>query len=204
MSVPTAPVPSVPGYRPYPAAGLEDVAALPRAGLLARYARGVENFDRRVFDLSPQQLDAAFPPEAGVGEWPVRVLLGHLADADLVFTHRLRRVVGEDNPVFSTWDENQFIEAGLYGPPRAGPAGADGFAAGGFVAVIHTLRAWTGPWLATLDDPRWDRQGLHPEYGPQSVRRIVAVTTWHLEHHARYLNLKVARLLGPVSAGEGA
>ena len=30
-----------------------------------------------------------------VGRWPIRVLLGHLADAELVFVHRMRRAVGE-------------------------------------------------------------------------------------------------------------
>ncbi len=46
------------------------------------------------------------------------------------------------------------------------------------------------------------RGGMHPQRGPQTVRGILAYDTWHLEHHARYLNAKVCRLLGPAPAEE--
>ncbi|MBL8991298.1 MAG: hypothetical protein JNJ48_06935, partial [Phycisphaerae bacterium] len=83
------------------------------AALIARYRIGLENFDPRAVRLSDEQLDTAFLPDAGVGRWPCRVLLGHLADAELAFVHRMRRIVGEDGPVFSLWDENTFIDHGL-------------------------------------------------------------------------------------------
>src|ERR1043165_6150705 len=52
--------------------------------LILRFRRGVENFDRRMFNLNEEQVDTAFLPEADCGRWPVRVLIGHIADADLV------------------------------------------------------------------------------------------------------------------------
>src|SRR5690606_14258592 len=88
----------------------EEIQRLPDAELLERYAAGIENFDRRVVKLTDEQLDQAWLPEAGVGRWPARVLLGHLADAELVFVHRLRRAVAEENPVLSVWEENAFVD----------------------------------------------------------------------------------------------
>ncbi len=182
---------------PYAAAQAKDptyaeVRALSDAEMLARYAIGVENFDRRVFQLTDDQLDLAFLPEANVGRWPVRVLLGHLADAEMLVVHRMRRTVGEDRPVLAVWDEDAAVDAGLYhGPTR--PIGA-------FVAVVHTLRRWTAEWLATLTPEQWAREAMHPQRGPMSVRRMAQECTWHLEHHARYLNKKLERLLGPNSA----
>jgi hypothetical protein len=164
---------------------------LPIPAAIDRYAIGVENFDRRVFELTDAELDTAFFPEAGVGRWPARVLLGHLADAELAQVHRMRRTIAEDHPVLSVWDENAFIDAGLYGTKGEGelhPAGA-------FVAVVHTLRKWTAPWLRTLAEEQWDRKALHPERGEQGVRRMVAHISWHLEHHASFLNRKVELLL---------
>lgn len=163
-----------------------DIIALDAPGLISRYAKGVENFDRRVFDLSDDQLDTAFLPSANVGRWPCRVLLGHLADADLAQTHRIRRAAAEESPLLSVWDENAFIDSGLHKGPI-----------GGYVAVIHTLRAWTAEWLRSIEPAVWTRRAMHPQRGPMTVRSMVEFTVWHLEHHAAYLNKKVEKFLGP-------
>jgi hypothetical protein len=182
---------STPSYPPPEAYAL---AALPTHELIARYRAGLEFFDSRVFELSDEQADMAFLPDTGVGQWPVRVLVGHLADAELAFTHRMRRAVAEDNPVVAPWDENAFIDAGLYaGGQHPLPA---------FVAVIHTLRRWTAAWLMTLSDEQLERKVMHPERGVLTVRKQLATTTWHLEHHAKFLNAKICKLLGPAPAAD--
>jgi hypothetical protein len=174
------------------------MAALPRDALLPRYRRGIENFDRRLFALSPEQYEQAFLPDAGVGTWPVRVLLGHLADAEIVYTHRMRRAVAEDNPVLAVWDENAFVDGNLYGLGTSVGRGSGSHTTsmGGFLAVVHTLRLWTSDWLATLAPEQWTRQALHPERGPLSVHQMVGMATWHLEHHARFLKAKLDRFFG--------
>lgn len=165
---------------------------MPDLELVHRYRRGLEMLDPRIFELSDSQLDTAFLPDAGVGRWPVRVLLGHLADAELAFVHRLRRAVAEDNPMFAAWDEDAFIDAGLYGGPEGG--GAHPIAA--YISVIHTLRRWTSTWLLTLMPDQFQRTGMHPQRGPQTVKTVLAYATWHLEHHGEYCNRKVCKMLG--------
>jgi hypothetical protein len=171
---------------------LAELTGLTTDLLVKRYRIGVENFAREVFELNDAMLDTAFRQEAGVGRWPCRVLLGHVADAELAFVHRMRRTVAEEGPVFGVWDENAFIDSGLYGTPENGAK----FPIGGFVATLHTLRAWTGQWLTELPATAFDRVALHPERGEQTLRLILQYATWHLEHHAWFLNKKVARLLG--------
>lgn len=185
----------------------EQILALPLAALIARYRRGIEAFDRRVFDLSERQIDQAFLPDAGVGRWPVRVLVGHVADAELSYTHRMRRAVAEANPVVEVWDEDAFVDANLYGNVHAGYASdpeADEarvmHALGGNLAVIHTLRQWTAHWLMTLLDAQWDRAVMHPQRGALTVRQMVGGVTWHLEHHADFLRRKLDLMLGPAPA----
>lgn len=173
---------------------IETFRDLTTPALVERYRLGVENFDRRVLELTDAQLDMAWLPDAGVGRWPVRVLLGHLADAELAFVMRMRQVVAEDRPVFAVWDESAFIDSGLY-------QGADGKGGplrpiAGFIAAIHTLRKWHGEWLGTLTDQQWNRTALHPVRGEQTTRVVLDYATWHLEHHAWYLHAKVARVLG--------
>lgn len=184
------------GADSYDACTVEQVAALPTAALLARFRRGVENLDRRMFWLKDAQLDTAFLPSANVGRWPVRVLLGHLADAELATAHRMRRTVAEDHPVLSVWDENAFIDAGLYTAGASTPQGVSGSVAG-FVAVIHTLRQFASQWLATLSEEQLARRAMHPEKGEITVRDMLVYSTWHLEHHARFLRAKLEKMLGP-------
>lgn len=167
---------------------LDAFMAMSVSQLLERYRIGVENFDRRVFELTDEQLDMAWLPSAGVGQWPCRVLLGHLADAEIFFVGRMRQMVAEDRPTFNVWDENAFIDSGMYVGPK-NPIGA-------YIAAVHTLRKWTGEWLGTLPAAAFDRMALHPVRGPQSMKTVLTYDAWHLEHHGWYLNAKVRRLKG--------
>lgn len=167
----------------------ESLAALTNAELIERFDIGVERFDARVFDLADSELDTAFRPESNIGRWPIRVLLGHLADAELSFVHRMRKVVAEDGPTLGAWDEDAFIDAGLYGTPETGPS----LPIGASVATVHTLRKWTTPWLKTLADAAFQRVGLHTVRGEMTMRTILEYDVWHLEHHAWFLNKKVAK-----------
>ncbi|GIK19351.1 MAG: hypothetical protein DYG93_05520 [Leptolyngbya sp. PLA2] len=186
MTTSSTPVGAVAGH---PEIGRE-IDTLDTPSLILRYRRGVENFDPRLFDLDDGQLDTAFLPDSGVGRWPVRVLLGHLADAELVMTFRIRRLLAEDNPVIAVWDEMAFADSPLYTPDLRQPVA-------GFIAAIHTLRRWTTELLMSLSPEQWSRPAMHPERGRITLRDVVVGTTWHLEHHNVYLQAKIDRFLGP-------
>ncbi|MCC5821862.1 MAG: DinB family protein [Phycisphaerales bacterium] len=178
---------------------LEQIRALDADTLVSRLRIGVEHFDPRVFELTDEQLDQAWLPDAGAGRWPIRVLLGHLADAEIVNAHRIRRAFGENNPTLAVWDEDAFIDSGLYGCTEASafrpPIGGD-------VAAIHTTRSWMVAMLYQFEADHWQRRALHPERGPITIRDIADYNCWHLEQHAAYLNAKVFRMLGPAPEPE--
>lgn len=176
-------------------------AAAPTAELIEMFARGANRLSRRVLELDDAQLDTFFRPEAGVGRWSCRVLVGHLADADLAFVHRMRRIAAEDGPVLAPFDEDAFIDGRLYDPHLA-PAGSSPgndrpLPVAGSVAVIHTVRLWTADWLRTLADSAFARRGLHPQRGELTLRDILVYACWHVENHAWFLDRKLDRLLGP-------
>jgi len=167
------------------------------ADLVRRYAVGVEWFDPRLFHLPEQELDTPFKPEAEAGLLPIRGLVTHLADCELVYLHRMRRAVNEDTPMLGVFDEQAFFDGPLYGRgTRAGVSSAPPVA--GSVAVVHTLRRWALDWLFDMDQATQNRSAMHPERGAMTVREILAFATWHLEHHARFLNAKIEHLLGPM------
>ncbi|MCA9300070.1 MAG: DinB family protein [Phycisphaerales bacterium] len=160
------------------------LAALSPSSLVERFRVGVEHFDRRLFKMSDEMLDAR--PPSGAGEWTVRQLLCHLADAEVAYAHRIRRAVAEEHPVLSGWDEHAFLDL------------APGMPIGGFVAVIHTMRVWMAEFLSSLDEGAWSRVMLHPDRGEESVLDVVRLATWHLEHHGEFLARKLSHLIGDV------
>lgn len=178
---------------------LAEIQALEPAALTARMRIGIEHLDPRVFELPPEDLDQAWLPESGVGRWPIRVLLGHLADTEMVFARRIRHILAEDSPTLALFDEMAYIDSGIYGCTEGSnlqpPIGGD-------VAVAHTTRSWLVALLMQLDDAQWQRIGMHPERGPITLRTIADYACWHLEHHASYLNAKVYKLLGPAPVQE--
>ncbi len=182
-------VPTVRGMPEPPGKAEKDaIDSLSHGELVARYRYGVANFDQRLFTLDDELADTAFLPDAGVGNWPCRVLVGHLADDELSNAHRVRKILAEDKPMLQAWDENAFIDAGLYAK-HASPIG-------GYVALIYTLRIWHSELLSSLEDGQWLRTGMHVEHGERSILDIVRYSTWHLERHAWYLNKKIRHMLG--------
>ncbi len=177
----------------------EELRGLDWSKLIARFGVGVENFDRRVLELDDAALDTAFRAESNVGRWPARVLLGHLADAEVLFTERMRKIVAEDAPILPNWDEHAFIDSGVYGTPDTGSS----YPIGAFIATVHTLRAWMSEWLATVDDAQQQRRGMHPLRGEMSLRDVLEYDVWHLEHHAWFLARKIEVLM-PGGCGAGA
>jgi len=193
-----------PNTSPTPATGwprpsMREIRDLDAASLTARMHIGLERFDPRVVELDNEQVSQGWLEDAGVGAWPIRVLIGHLADAELVLAFRIRKIIAEDNPTLHLWDEQAFIDGGLYGctdgsnllPPM-----------GGDLAMIHTTRSWLVAMLMQLDEDQWNRQGMHPTNGPTTVRQIANQHCWHLEHHAWFLNAKIEKLLGPMPEPE--
>ncbi len=182
-----------------PRPSLREIRDLDAAGLTARLHIGLQHFDPRVVELDNEQVSQAWLEDAGVGTWPIRVLIGHLADTEVVLAHRIRKIIAEENPTLSLWDEHAFIDGGIYGctdgsnlmPPM-----------GGDLAMIHTTRSWLVALLMQLNDSQWERTGLHPTNGPMSVRTIANYHCWHLENHAWFLNAKIEKIAGPLPEAE--
>jgi len=162
--------------------------------LVARLRIGVESVDPRIFELTDDQLDQAWTPEANTGLWPIRVVLGHLADVEMVFATRIRKIFAEDNPTLQLFDEHAFIDSPIYGCTQGSTMSPP---IGGDIATIHTLRSWLIAFLYQLEPEHWQRAGLHPDHGPVTIQTLAIYNCWHLERHAWFINKKTERLLGP-------
>ena len=135
--------------------------------------KGIEHLDRN--DLT------AFPVP---NTWSIQQLVVHLADCDLVFSDRMKRVVAEDRPQLLAFDESRWarnLHYELQSPQDA--------------AELFALnRRVTAAVLKALPDEAFRRVGVHSENGELTLERIVRTAVGHLDHHLKFLYDKREKL----------
>ncbi|MFM7134456.1 MAG: DinB family protein, partial [Planctomycetota bacterium] len=99
----------------------------------------------------------------GPGAWSVQENAVHLLDSDLACTHRMRRIVAEENPLLVSYDENAFI-AKL-------PSGLNDIDE--VLDLFEANRRFTARWLRTLAPEAFARTGIHTQRGEVTLLRIL-------------------------------
>lgn len=124
----------------------------------------------------------------GPGAWSIHELVVHVMDSDLVCVHRMRRIIAEDKPLLLAYDENKFIERLAYHETDVHAA----------AEAYRTAREVMAPTLRRLPSEAFDRQGVHNERGLVTLREMVDLYVWHVDHHLQFLRDKRVRLGKPL------
>jgi uncharacterized damage-inducible protein DinB len=106
-------------------------------------------------------------------DWSAGEVIAHLADAELVYAHRLRLIVAQERPRLSWYDEEAWVE-------RFGPLDEDVRVA---LARWRALRDNNVRLLASLADPEWERAGIHDSDGLLTVEAIAKRMVAHDRNH---------------------
>ena len=111
--------------------------------------------------------------EPAPGEWAVDMIVAHLADAELVYSVRLRMLLTADDPELPAFDQD---------------AWADRF--GGLDEELHlsmarwrALRESNLRVLHSLADEEWENYGTHEERGRITVADVAAILADHDKSH---------------------
>lgn len=116
------------------------------------------------------------------GAWSPAVVVSHLADAELVYSVRLRMVLTGDRPYIAAFDEEAWVE-------RFAELESD---------VKETLARWRSlrdanlRLLASLEEPEWHLSGLHAEHGEQTVAQIADRLARHDADHVDQIRAGLA------------
>ena len=115
------------------------------------------------------------------GKWSVREVVCHLADSEIVYADRMKRVLAEDNPTFFEADP------GLFGPaPHCSQRPLDKE-----LDVVEAIRAHMLPILQSCDANAFQRTGVHSLDGPMTLRTLLERITAHIPHHVAFIEEKL-------------
>ena len=150
-----------------------------RAPLVRLYCEGPAVVAAALNGASEADLDRR-PPD---GTWSAREVAHHLADSEMTSAIRLRRLIAEENPEITGYDEELFARTLFYG---ARPIASS-------LAALAAARESTATILAHLGEDQWQRAGTHSESGRYSVETWLEIYAAHAHDHAQQIRLALGR-----------
>jgi hypothetical protein len=112
----------------------------------------------------------------GPDKWTIREVIGHLIDAERIFTYRALRVARGDRTPLASFDENEFVKT----------AGSDTRTLASLTRELGAVREASIQLFESLPDDAWGRSGVAS--GKEvSLRALAYITTGHAMHHLRIL-----------------
>jgi hypothetical protein len=150
--------------------------------LIKAYSCGYELLCNAVSSTSKSSWDV-IPIE---GKWSIRQVVCHLADSELVYADRMKRVIAEDNPTFFDADPDVFLPA-LNCSQRSLETELN---------LIESVRNHMLPILECCDREGFHRTGVHSLDGPMTLRTLLERITGHIPHHVAFIEEKLKAMKG--------
>jgi uncharacterized damage-inducible protein DinB len=153
--------------------------------LIGAYLAGPQTLRQAVAGMSREQLVSR--PVAG--KWSTLEVVCHLVDSDQAWSHRMKRIIAEDRPLFIGYDETRFARALAYQESDIEEE----------LALFEGTRRQMARILRTLPPDAWARDGVHNERGLLTLQEHLQIEVDHVPHHVKFIAEKRRALgLAPV------
>jgi hypothetical protein len=106
------------------------------------------------------------------GKWSVKELIGHVSDAERVFSYRLTRIARGDKTPLAGFDENAWARTAPHAHRKIGDV----------VDEMIAVRRSTLALIQSLDQPALDNIGV-ANNNPVSARAVCWIMAGHCRHH---------------------
>jgi DinB family protein len=124
------------------------------------------------------------------GKWSMLHVVRHLADSDLVWGYRLRRILAEDRPSIHGYDQDLWSEHLHY--ERADAAES--------LAELRAVRTGNLRLIRPLGPAELARVGVHTERGEESIAHLLRMYAGHDILHLNQMERIRSSLVGAVGA----
>lgn len=147
-----------------------------------QFIRSIESLpgsiEQLVKDFTPSQWETPYRE----GGWTARQVVHHLADSHMNAYIRVKWTLTEDTPLIKAYDEKAWATT----PEISADT----------VLSLDLLRALHAKWatlLRAIPESELGRAFVHPDTKRQnSIERMMALYSWHGEHHLGHLKLVAA------------
>src|SRR5262245_28342604 len=146
------------------------------AELIEAYSAGPQVLREATRGMTREQVLAR--PIAG--KWSTLECVCHIADFEIVYADRLKRVIAENQPTMFGGDPDVFAAALAYHQRDLAEE----------LALITACRSQVTRILKTLPDAAFQRVGKHSEAGPLSLLTLLERVTGHIGHHVKFIQEK--------------
>jgi hypothetical protein len=123
--------------------------------------------------LSEDQLSMPYRP----GGWTLRQLAHHLPDSHMNSYTRFRLALTEENPTIKPYHEDRWADLA---DARTAPVDLS-------LRLLEALHARWVMLLRSLAPDDFKRTFQHPELGPMTLERNLALYAWHGRHHVAHV-----------------
>jgi len=134
-----------------------------------------------VAGLAEAQLDTPYRP----GGWTVRQVVHHVPDSHLNSYTRFKLALTEDEPTIKTYAEDRWAELA---DSKATPIEVS-------LTLLDSLHDRWVRLLRALSPEEWKRTFRHPELGPMTLEKTLALYAWHGRHHVAHITELRKRML---------
>ena len=126
--------------------------------------------------MTQEQLTARPIP----GKWSTLEVVCHLADFEIVYADRIKRVIAENEPTLFGGDPDTFAARLAYHDRQVEEE----------LQLIELVRRQVARILRTLKPKDFQRRGIHSESGPLTLDTLLQRITGHIPHHVRFIDEK--------------
>jgi uncharacterized damage-inducible protein DinB len=123
--------------------------------------------------LSSDQLDTPYRP----GGWTVRQVVHHVPDSHLNAYVRFKLALTEDVPTIKPYAEDRWAELA---DTKATPVEVS-------LTLLDSLHDRWVRLLRALTTEEWKRTFRHPDLGPMTLEKTLAIYAWHGQHHVAHI-----------------
>jgi uncharacterized damage-inducible protein DinB len=122
--------------------------------------------------LTEAQIDTPYRE----GGWTVRQVVHHVPDSHLNSYVRFKLALTEDEPTIKPYREDQWAKL----PDSQQPIENS-------LVILESLHRRWMIVLRSISDAGWQRTFRHPELGPTTLDKSLALYSWHGQHHVAHI-----------------
>ncbi|WP_152397344.1 DinB family protein [Paenibacillus guangzhouensis] len=137
--------------------------------LIEEYGRGHAMLREAIEGLTEEELRFKPSPE----QWSIHQIIIHVTDSEISSTHRIRRVLAEDEPVLVSFDQNAFANHLSY----------DLSDREHYLLLFQMLRSSMQPILEHLTEEQIKRVGVYEDAGRFTFEQLLEYRVQHIQGH---------------------